>query len=295
MLQDPRSLLQQAEEHRRSGRLKEAIAVCLEGLSRHPDLDAVRVTLGRAYLESGRNAEASEALRRVFERHPDHHLAGKLLAEALKRLGDVEGAAAACREILRHYPRDREVEGILASIEVPREEAERAHAAPSPARLPVAASSDPPPDYLPEDVAPAALAPGPASGATGPVIRPPGDALQTNTLADLYLKQGLVHRALEVYRGMLRLDPGNDLLRRRVEELERRGAPGAPSQAVAEIPGRGPEAKGQAAPGEEARIVPGSVRPAAPGRDGAAIERLARWLDAIHSGWEGAGKTGAPR
>src|SRR2546426_6527199 len=44
------------------------------------------------------------------------------------------------------------------------------------------------------------------------------DALQTNTLAELYLRQGLVDRAIEVYRGMLRVDPGNQKAARRSEE-----------------------------------------------------------------------------
>ncbi len=45
------------------------------------------------------------------------------------------------------------------------------------------------------------------------------DALQTNTLAELYLRQGLVDRAVEVYRSMLRVDPGNVRARRRLGEL----------------------------------------------------------------------------
>ncbi len=71
--------------------------------------------------------------------------------------------------------------------------------------------------------------PWPASEASpapgrGPEADEEPDALQTNTLAELYLRQGLVQRALEVYRAMLRLDPANERLRRRLEELEPGGA-----------------------------------------------------------------------
>ena len=66
MPKDPRAFLQLAEEHRRNGRLKEAIAVCLEGLGLHPGLDAARITLGRAYLES----DQPETARMDFSRTP---------------------------------------------------------------------------------------------------------------------------------------------------------------------------------------------------------------------------------
>src|SRR6267143_5039922 len=49
------------------------------------------------------------------------------------------------------------------------------------------------------------------------------DALQTNTLAELYLRQGLVDRATEVYRGMLRVDPENQKAARRLAELAQVG------------------------------------------------------------------------
>lgn len=321
MLQDPRSLLQLAEERRRSGRLKEAIAVCLEGLKRHPNLDAVRVSLGRSYLESGQSAEARDVLREVYSRHPDHHLAGKLLAEALKRLGDLEGAATTCREILRHYPRDRELEVLLASVEPAPAEAAKAAPPQAPQAGAPPAASDPSPDYLPEDVAAAGPAPNRMAEATTapalnrtaevapapaparsvePEARPAGDALQTNTLAELYAKQGLVDRALEVYRGMSRLDPANESLRRRIRELERTDAgPAAPTTVAAPSPAamsaRAPSSPSQAAApameGKSSAARPGGARV----RERAAIERLERWLDAIREGSEGRGRAGVSR
>jgi pentatricopeptide repeat protein len=57
------------------------------------------------------------------------------------------------------------------------------------------------------------------------------DALETNTLAELYVKQGLPDRAIEVYRSMLRVEPGNAAARRRLAELESAGA-AAPVQAA---------------------------------------------------------------
>ena len=65
------------------------------------------------------------------------------------------------------------------------------------------------------------------------------DALQTNTLAELYLRQGLVERAIEVYRAMLRVDPENEQARRRLQELTGRGeAEGAGSASPQTAPTR---------------------------------------------------------
>jgi tetratricopeptide (TPR) repeat protein len=301
MQKDPRAFLQLAEEHRRMGRLKEAIAVCLEGLGQHPNLHAASITLGRSYLEAGKLDEARSTLEGVCARLPEHHLAAKLLAETQCRLGDLSSAAATCKAILVHYPRDREFEAMLAEITAEQRRPEPAPsatpavvapsstaaapstaatsaaavmaAAPAPTATqigtaptmgtvtPTRASADPDLEYAPEDVAvptapgraavaasrgiapdrtvatrtdrPATAVPGSAPRPTEraapvAVATPAGDdALQTNTLAELYLKQGLVERAMEVYRAMLRVDASNDRARRRLAELEGTVAAGA--------------------------------------------------------------------
>jgi hypothetical protein len=48
------------------------------------------------------------------------------------------------------------------------------------------------------------------------------DPIATPTIAAIYLRQGLPHRALKVYRNLLQNDPDNSSLRRQMEELEER-------------------------------------------------------------------------
>jgi Tetratricopeptide repeat len=48
-----------------------------------------------------------------------------------------------------------------------------------------------------------------------------GTPFSSSTLAELYLKQGLVERAVEVYRQVLAEEPGNERARSRLAELER--------------------------------------------------------------------------
>jgi len=105
------------------------------------------------------------------------------------------------------------------------------------------------------------------------------DALQTNTLAELYLRQGLVDRAMEVYRGMLRVDPENQRAARRLNELAQGSAPaglrvgGSAAAPRAESGGARPRTAERpiaASPEIRANDVSG------PRRD--AIRRLERWL-----------------
>jgi pentatricopeptide repeat protein len=106
------------------------------------------------------------------------------------------------------------------------------------------------------------------------------DALQTNTLAELYLRQGLVDRAMEVYRGMLRVDPGNLKAARRLSELAQGGQtpPGARTAAPAPSPRSGAGgAPPPAAPRSPAPIpVIQAKADDGPRRD--TIRRLERWL-----------------
>jgi pentatricopeptide repeat protein len=164
-----------------------------------------------------------------------------------------------------------------------------------------------------------------AQAVTGPAE---GDALQTNTLAELYLRQGLVEKALEVYRAMLQVDPGNERARRRLEDLSGEGETAAGVEsATAEAVIPGPTESEQSVVAEPAAPAAGEVveSPASheppvgdmgdpPGvsapplgmsgdepdsalppepvtRPGAVtIDRLERWLVAIRSGSMPAGR-----
>ena len=289
MPKDPRAFLQLAEEHRRNGRLKEAIAVCLEGLGLHPGLDAARITLGRAYLESDQPETARATLEEVFGRLPEHHLAGKLLAEAQQRLGDLTAAEETCRSLLRHYPRDREIESILESV-LRRDAPAGGTAAASPA-----AAADPQPEYMPEDVelkpTTGPAAPQVAAPAVAVNRSPAGDAFQTSTLADLYLRQGLVDRAIEVYRAMLRVDPGNRRAQQRLAEIEAGAAHTAPDATSAAASTHPPAARPTPAVSGRQPAAPAAALPGAPPTDARrqVTARLEEWLDTIRRASTGKG------
>jgi len=67
-----------------------------------------------------------------------------------------------------------------------------------------------------------------------PVVSSAALDLATETLADLYARQGFGERAAEIYQELQRQDPARADLRQKLEQLEIAAAPGP---AAAELPG----------------------------------------------------------
>lgn len=128
----------------------------------------------------------------------------------------------------------------------------------------------------------AAPGPGPAPVAARPApeaapsARAPRDSVSTQTLAELYVRQGFIDRAIEVYRRMLSHDPSNAEIGRRLSELLHLAPEEPPVSAGAPARAREPDRAAWAA-------EPGTG-PQAPGERSEAIDRLERWLRAIRGG-----------
>src|SRR3989454_43572 len=169
---------------------------------------------------------------------------------------------------------------------------------------------DPAPDFRAEDLGGVGFAaagevvvapegPYPAPRDVPPALeQADDDALQTNTLAELYLRQGLVDRAIEVYRGMLRVDPGNQKAARRLSELVPVGAdrpsvarPGVHAMESRREPvaGSGVPRTGAFAGDEPPPMMMQPISPSASGAEQTApapdrrILRLERWLKGIRA------------
>ena len=68
-------------------------------------------------------------------------------------------------------------------------------------------------------------APPPASGPDDAATRAGATPFSSSTLAELYFRQGLVDRAVEVYRQVLEEEPDNERARSRLAELESASPP----------------------------------------------------------------------
>lgn len=87
--------------------------------------------------------------------------------------------------------------------------------------------------------------------------RPPGGSeIATSTLAEIYAQQGLLARALEIYRRIARRNPSDARVAARIEDLER-------TLTVMEDAARPPAATAPPEPPLEAAASP-PARPAAP-------------------------------
>ena len=89
---DPASIAfaQLAEEYRRGGDYEQAIAICRDGLTRHPGYLSAQVTLGRALIELKQFDDARKELEAVLNVAPDNLAAIRALAGIHEHLGDAD-------------------------------------------------------------------------------------------------------------------------------------------------------------------------------------------------------------
>lgn len=222
------------DTYRRMGLAEEALAVVRRGTEANPQFPPGYVMLGRLLAEKGDLEGALRAYEKAISLDADCLPALKGLARVCFRQGDRDRTRALLEEAARLKPEDEAVRQMLSFF----------------AEKPASPPSDEPP-----------LPPG---GAADPIATP--------TLAEIYLKQGLPHRAVQVYRDLLQADAGNLGLRRKMEELEER------------IRLEEAQEHAEAAAEEAAPAGPASDRsepPSAVPLGMRQIEALTRWIEAV--------------
>jgi tetratricopeptide (TPR) repeat protein len=184
-----------AEVYREIGLLDYALEVARLGTRMLPHHSPGFETLGRILGQMGYIDEAMSAYGQALS--IDAQDLPALLG--LARLHLVRGERAEARRILseaaQYHPEDEMVENMLLALDLPR---------PLGGRLPT----------LPD--APAAMT---EAAPAAPAAAVDDAPIPTATLAEIYLKQGLVDQAIRVYREILRLEPGNATALRRLREL----------------------------------------------------------------------------
>jgi tetratricopeptide (TPR) repeat protein len=115
---DPSSIAfaQLAEEYRRAGQCKEAVAVCEAGLAIHPGYLSAHVTLGRALLELGELERAQQELALVLKGAPENLAALRGLAEIHHRRGVLADALSYYRSALALARNDPELEQTVSDL-----------------------------------------------------------------------------------------------------------------------------------------------------------------------------------
>jgi tetratricopeptide (TPR) repeat protein len=225
---DPHSMVfvSLSDAWRQLGMLTEAINTALQGIQTLPKHGPGHVALARAQAESGALDAAEKSLARALELDPESAFA----LEHLARLRLLRGQRDQALALLERAARQAQAADNPVPANLLRS---LRSAAPGFHRAPTQAERE------------------------APIV--------TATAADLYVRQGHLQQAREVYQALLEAHPGDDSLRERLAAVDEK-------LAAAEAPG-GVEAVSEAAPVETAPTTPEGPRQT--------VVVLRRWLEAI--------------
>lgn len=184
LAKDPTSLAfaPLADAYRKAGRIKEAIALCREGLNRHPDYPAARVILAKACAADGNEEEALAELNRVVALTPDDVQCHRLLADLYRKAGDLSRAGVHLERVVALDPGDKEAKTTI-------------------------------------DLLKGKAPPGESQGVRRLLLD--DDTFATVTFGGLCLQQGLLDEAAAIFVRVLRREPANRAARERLEEVLR--------------------------------------------------------------------------
>lgn len=255
-----RAFLPVADILRAHGHQNEAIEILLEGVERHPSFTVARVVLARELLQKGLVVEARRALEESSSSLRDNILAQKLFFKIHTLIGDESSARDVLEHLkvnrlidaeTRRYGELMDLQGFATArqrmlkdmsesgidVQVPEFEG----GAPSvgdkvPANAEFRIIGDEETSVRDQDAVAGFHTvplkdifqsgdgdPGRVgaelrkSGLGGPSL---GVELDSGTLADIYARQGHYGKALAIFRRMLRMSPQNELLRRKVAEIQ---------------------------------------------------------------------------
>ena len=220
-----RAFMTEAKELADAGQFGKAIEVLQQGLKKFPKMVSARVLLGEIYQTSGDLALARVELEQVIKTTPDNFAAHRHLAKVYLDLGDKPAAAKACEAVLQANPKDREMKDLLEELlgEPAGEKPQEGHKA---AAKKAKEKDAPPPAERPDTVrlgkSPVEEPEPPAPADEGISFSMEGSKEETDseTLAELYIKQGHRDKGLEVYRRLAEKDPDNMKLHERIMALE---------------------------------------------------------------------------
>lgn len=215
-----RAFMTEAKELADAGQFGKAIEVLQQGLKKFPKMVSARVLLGEIYWTSGDASLARVELEQVIKTTPDNYAAHRKLALIYRAVGDRHAAAKACEAVLQANPKDREMKDLLNELlgEQKEEPAKKEEAKATKATVRLSESP------VAEKTADEEIAMSMGSEA---------EETDSETLAELYIKQGHRDKGLQVYRRLVEKDPDNMKLHERIMALEE----GEPSQ---ETPAQAP-------------------------------------------------------
>jgi tetratricopeptide (TPR) repeat protein len=204
----------------KAGLIDDALHVAREGIAKHPDYLAGQRALSTACHAKGLNDEALAALQRIVVAIPEDIPSQKLLGRLLVEAGDQDSALQVFRIALEFAPEDVECRLQLESLERSAEAAECASISEDGDEENGYDEYDENDEEIIEDLEILEEFDEEFSETEPLVPDTAHDPLLTATLAELYVKQGYINKALEIYRAILNDNPMDQAIKERVAELE---------------------------------------------------------------------------
>jgi tetratricopeptide (TPR) repeat protein len=257
-----------ANAFRKLGAVEHAESLLLDGLRKHPEYLSAHIVLGRCLADRKANAEATEEFRYVLSIDPQNLVALRSLGEialdqgqpadaahwfqelisvdpmnedarrALEQLGTSSLAASAAPAAGWLETMDEEMNGLRRSWpEEPMSEAEESDRHETAFAERSDLDDDEFADFGEADVYRDHAAPSDARIETDLLLDDDQDApgeLVTETIAELYARQGFYTRSADVLRELIRRRGGDEALSRRLEEIERLALASQPDAAGSE-------------------------------------------------------------
>lgn len=196
----------------KAGLIDDALQVARQGVKKHPRYLSGQRALSLASYAKGLNDEALAALKLLTEALPEDISSQKLLGQLLVEAGDLDAARQVLHAALEFSPDDVELRVELESLEQSVE---------------MTKSTFEDDEEIIEDLEvwegdelgyeSQALK---ATSSQNGLLGSGSDPLSTSTLAELYVKQGFIDKALGIYQVILADNPDDRLIAERVAALE---------------------------------------------------------------------------
>lgn len=193
---DGRAFAPLADALRRAGEMDRALAVVSEGMHRLPDFGSAQIVAGWVHQEMGDSEAALDAFSRGVELDGENTVALRAAAELAREAGYGDSS-------IEFSERLAALEGDVAA----------------------AAGVELNEDALVEEEAIVEEEVPAAAEIIADEEEGEEEEIVTRTLADIYVRQGHITKAVEVYRQLSQEDPGDASLAERLAELE--GSPSA--------------------------------------------------------------------
>jgi tetratricopeptide (TPR) repeat protein len=215
------------------GLIDDALHVARQGTMKHPRYLSGQRALSLACHAKGLDDEALAALKLVTEALPEDVLSQKLLGRLFAEAGNRHAASQAFRTALEFAPDDVECRIEMESLKRSAGGSESALEADDDEEIIEDLEMLEDYDIGEEDQEEAVIWPKETPSEPDIPAVPHYDPLSTGTVAELYVRQGFTHKALEIYRAILVDNPADYAISERVAELEALEA--GPSEQYAEF------------------------------------------------------------